>query len=232
MQNLISSLGPVGNFMYEGDVLGREYYQGLANTKTYRDIFSMPDDAAFDKTLGKIKNPALNRAGYTARGLQSLVKSLVGFSPEVGSVGIGGGTIPGRALYEKVMKNPFAKTLGYGTRAFTGLPGMAIGGLYGLGQQMKPDSALSRFINKNSANYEADKKDYTAMRKSEKLAQEAARAQATQKAVDAARARAIAEQATQKAVLAANKGGGGRNRGNQGGYRDVAGVSRGRNIHG
>ena len=58
------------------------------------------------------------------------------------------------------------------------------------------------------------------------------RAEATQKAVDAARARAIAEQATQKAVLAANKGGGGGNQGNQGGYRDVAGVSRGRNIHG
>ena len=58
------------------------------------------------------------------------------------------------------------------------------------------------------------------------------RAEATQKAVDAARARAIAEQATQKAVLAANKGGGGGNHGNQGGYRDVAGVSKGRNIHG
>ena len=114
----------------------------------------MADDAAFDKTLGKIKNPTLNRLGYTARGLQSLGQSLLGFSPNVGSVNIGGGTIPGRVFYEKVMKNPFARTLGYGTRAFTGLPGLAATGLYGLSQQMKPGSALSKFIKQGPTKYQ------------------------------------------------------------------------------
>ena len=154
LQNPFSSVGPLGNFMYEGDTLGRGYYQGLANTKTYRDVLSMADDAAFDKTLGKIKNPTLNRLGYTARGLQSLGQSLLGFSPNVGSVNIGGGTIPGRVFYEKVMKNPFARTLGYGTRAFTGLPGLAATGLYGLSQQMKPGSALSKFIKQGPTKYQ------------------------------------------------------------------------------
>ena len=154
LQNPISSLGPIGNFMYEGDTLGRGYYQGLANTKTYKDILGMADDAAFDKTLGNIKNPTLNRLGYTARGLQSVGQSLLGFTPRVGSVNIGGGTIPGRVFYEKVLKNPFAKALGYGTRAFTGLPGLAATGLYGISQQMKPGSALSNFIKQGPANYE------------------------------------------------------------------------------
>ena len=154
LQNPFSSLGPIGNFMYEGDTLGRKYYQGLANTKTYKDILGMADDAAFDKTLGKIKNPALNRLGYTARGLQSVGQSLLGFTPRVGSVNIGGGTIPGRIFYEKIMKNPFARALGYGTRVFTGMPGAPITGLYGISQAMRPGSGLSKFLKSGPTKYQ------------------------------------------------------------------------------
>ena len=191
VQNPFSSLGPLGNFMYEGDTLGRKYYQGLANTKTYGDIFGMADDAGFNRKLGNIRNPFLNALGYGARGAQSFGQSLFGFTPKVGSVGIGGGTIPGRIFYEKMMKNPFLRTVGYGTRAFTGAPGI----LAATALQMKPGSALSKFIEEGPTNYE---------RRQNELKEKQRQRQAM---IDAAASRALTDSQAAAARREAQRGG-------------------------
>jgi len=124
---------PIQNFMYHGDTLGRPAYKALAKTTPWGNPFTgtgilgMKDAASFDPTMGKIKNPTLNRMGYGLRGIQSLGKSLLGMSPEVGKVGIGGGTLTGRLAYEKLMNSGFGKILSNPLFRGTNVAGLALG---------------------------------------------------------------------------------------------------------
>tara|TARA_R100000234_G_scaffold61562_1_gene37267 strand:- start:74 stop:1303 length:1230 start_codon:yes stop_codon:yes gene_type:complete len=62
--------------------------------------------------------------------------------------GLGG--IQNPALISRILSSPFGRIAG----TALGLPGAAVTSLYGISQQMKPGSALSKFIEQGPANYE------------------------------------------------------------------------------
>ena len=63
--------------------------------------------------------------------------------------GLGGISNP--ALISRILSSPLGRIAG----TVLGLPGLAATGLYGLSQQMKPGSALGKFIDEGPTNYES-----------------------------------------------------------------------------